>query len=130
MIDVQDVITQLKAYGYNSTDDDTLSIRLAIEKAEEYIKNFCHLKEIPVELYNIAVEIAAGNILKTKLSIGENVNDLIDMEACNIASITEGDVSVSYNSGSDNNNVSWYTAFIDSLISRDNDLMHFRKLRW
>lgn len=129
MVKIEDVMTKLESLGYKAKDSDTAFIQLAINGVEQHIRNFCHVMNIPDELYYTAVEMAAGTLLKTKLSVGEKINDLIDFEVCNVASVTEGDVSVSYNNNGDNS-VAWFTSLLDRLCNRDNDLLCFRKVKW
>jgi len=128
-IDITDVVTKLDMFGYTIQESDSGTLRLAAHSVVRYIKNFCNIKEVPSELYYTAVEMTAGVFLKTKLSIGEKVNSLIDFDLCNVSSIAEGDVSVSF--GSDkNNSTNRYIAFIDNLCNKDKELVKFRKLRW
>lgn len=125
-----DVVKRLETLGYNVDDSDLTLIQLVINGTEQYIKNFCNITEIPTELYYVAVDMAAGTLLKTKSSIGLPVCDTIDFEAGRVNSITEGDVSVSYGYDSDTSNAAKYTALLDKLCNRDAELITFRKLRW
>lgn len=129
MIKECDVVEKLNSLGYNINNGDELALHFAIESTERYIQNFCNIKEIPTELYSIAVEICAGKLVKGKLDSGVKVNDLIDFEVCNISSITEGDVSVSYNADS-NNAVNRYIEMLDKMCNKDNELRRFKRLRW
>ena len=126
----EDVVERLTALGYNLEEGDTLSLQFVINDAEQYIKNFCNIKEIPTELYCVAVDMAAGRLLKAKQAIGVNVCENIDFENDNIKQITEGDVSITYNSDNSNSATARYNALLDSLCNRDSELLAFRKLRW
>ncbi len=125
-----DVILRLQALGYNIDEGDNVALEYVINGTEQYIKNFCNISEIPDELYYVAVDMAAGTMLKTKHSIGINVCKNIDFESDSIKSITEGDVSVTYNSDSVNSAAAKYNALLDKLCKRDKDLIAFRKVRW
>lgn len=125
-----DVVKRIESLGYNVSESDMVLIEFAINGTEQYIKNFCNITIIPTELYYVAVDMAAGTLLKTKSSIGEPVCDNIDFEAGRINSITEGDVSVSYGYDSDTSNAAKYVALLDKLCNRDAELVTFRKLRW
>lgn len=129
MIKECDVVEKLNSLGYNLNNGDELALHFAIESTERYIQNYCNIKEIPTELYSIAVEMCAGKLVKGKLDSGVKVNDLIDFEACNISSITEGDVSVSYNTDS-NNAVNRYIEMLGKMCDKDNELRRFKRLRW
>lgn len=125
-----DVVKRLKSLGYVVLDSDTILIEFAINGTEQYIKNFCNIAIIPAELYYVAVDMAAGTLLKTKSSLGESVCDNIDFEAGRVNSITEGDVNISYGYDSNTSNAAKYTALLDKLCNRDAELVTFRRLRW
>lgn len=126
----EDVVERLISLGYNLEEGDTLSLQLAINGAEQYIKNFCNITEIPKELSSAAVDIAAGILLKTKQGLGINVCESIDFENDNIKQITEGDVSITYNSDNSGSATAKYSALLDRLCNRDKELLAFRRLRW
>ena len=126
----EDVVERLVSLGYNLEEGDTLSLQLAINGAEQYIKNFCNITEIPKELSSAAVDIAAGILLKTKQGLGINVCESIDFENDNIKQITEGDVSITYNSDNSGSATAKYSALLERLCNRDKELLAFRRLRW
>lgn len=126
----EDVVERLTTLGYAIEDGDTLTLQQVIIRVEQYIRNFCHICRIPKELYPVAVDMAAGHFLKEKSASGDNVNSNIDFESGNIKSITEGDVSITYNSDSDNSATAKYNELLDNLCNRDSELLAFRKLRW
>lgn len=126
----EDVVERLISLGYNLEEGDTLSLQLAINGAEQYIKNFCNITEIPKELSSAAVDIAAGILLKTKQGLGINVCESIDFENDNIKQITEGDVSITYNSDNSGSATAKYSALLERLCNRDKELLAFRRLRW
>lgn len=129
-IDRKDVVERLNTLGYNLNEGDIVTLQFAINGTEQYIKNFCNISEIPKELYYVAVDMAAGTLLKTKQGIGISTLEGIDLESDNIKSITEGDVSVTYNSDSSNSATARYNALLDKLCNRKDELIPFRKLRW
>lgn len=129
-IDSNDVVERLNSLGYTINEIDNGLLQLAINGTEQYIENFCNVLEVPDELYYVAVDMAAGTLLKTKSSIGENVCDGIDFKNDNIKSISEGDVSVTYNSDSSSSATAKYNVLLEKLCNRDNELIAFRRLRW
>lgn len=129
-IESKDVVKRLETLGYSINDGDADTLQSAINGVEQYIKNFCNIFDIPTELYFVAVDMAAGTLLKTKSSIGLAVCDNIDFESDNIKSISEGDTSVTYNSDSKSSATAKYNALLDRLCNRDNELIAFRRLRW
>lgn len=123
-----DVILRLKSLGYNIDEGDNVTLEFAVNGTEQYIKNFCNITEIPAELYYVAVDMAAGTLLKTKQATGFNVCENLDFESDSIKSITEGDVSITYSES--NSAAAKYKALIDSLCNRESELLAFRKMRW
>lgn len=129
-IDSKDVVERLNTLGYNLNEGDIVTLQFAINGTEQYIKDFCNITDIPKELYYVAVDMAAGTLLKTKQGIGISTLEGIDLESDNIKSITEGDVSVTYNSDSSNSATARYNALLDKLCNRDAELIAFRRVRW
>lgn len=123
-----DVILRLKSLGYNIDEGDNVTLEFAVNGTEQYIKNFCNITEIPAELYYVAVDMAAGTLLKTKQATGFNVCENLDFESDNIKSITEGDVSITYSES--NSAAARYSTLLDKLCNRKNELIPFRKVRW
>ena len=129
-IDSKDVVERLSTLGYNLNEGDIVTLQLAINGVEQYIKNFCNISEIPEELYYVAVDMTAGTLLKTKQSIGINVSESIDFSNTGISSIKEGDVTVNFSTGDSNSTVNLFSALLKRLCNRDAELLAFRKLRW
>lgn len=126
----EDVAERLSTLGCNVDDGDVVVLQLAINGTEQYIKNFCNITDIPQELYYIAVDMAAGTLLKTKQSIGINVCQYLDYSNAGLSSIKEGDVTINFSTGDKNSTVNMFNDLISSLCNRDNELTAFRKLRW
>lgn len=125
-----EVAERLKSFGCNIAEGDELTIQFAINGTEEYIKNFCNLPEVPDELHYTAVDMCCGTYLKTKRSLGIDVCDSIDFDAEAVKSITEGDVSVTYNSDGKTGKAALFDALLNKLCNRNAELVTFRKLRW
>ena len=122
-----DVAIRLQTLGYNIDEGDNAALVYVINGTEQYIKNYCNISEIPDELYYVAVDMAAGTMLKTKFSTGADTCKDIDFISDGIKSITEGDVSVTYSDSGGSFNR--YEKLIDSLLSRKSELIKYRKLR-
>lgn len=129
-IDSKDVVERLNTLGYNLNEGDIVTLQFAINGTEQYIKNFCNISEIPKELYYVAVDMAAGTLLKTKQSIGVNVCENIDYSAAGVSSIKEGDLTIDFSTGDKNSTINMFNALLDKLCKRDKELIAFRKLRW
>ena len=129
-IDSKDVVERLNTLGYNLNEGDIVTLQFAINGTEQYIKNFCNISEIPKELYYVAVDMAAGTLLKTKQSIGINVCENIDYSAAGVSSIKEGDLTINFSTGDSNSTTNLFSALLKKLCNRDAELIAFRKLRW
>ncbi|MDO5388155.1 MAG: hypothetical protein Q4F63_02885 [Clostridia bacterium] len=128
MIGFEDVIIRLEGLNYNISEGDEITLEGAMREAENYIKIFCNIKEIPKELNDIWADMAAGIFLKNKIAVGENVCEGIDFEGEGIKTITEGDVSVTYTD--DSGALAKYDKLIEGLCNKDDILVSYRRLRW
>lgn len=129
-IDRKDVVERLNTLGYNLNEGDIVTLQFAINGTEQYIKNFCNISDIPKELYYVAVDMAAGTLLKTKQSIGVNVCENIDYSAAGVSSIKEGDLTIDFSTGDKNSTINMFNALLDKLCNRKDELIPFRKMRW
>lgn len=125
MIITDDVALRLKSLGYTISDEDIDTIDYCIKENEEYICNFCNISEIPLELYNTAVDMCCGSFLKIK-------NSMDELEDYNLkgalSGITEGDISVSYTNGISRDVL--FDELIKRLSNKDSQLAGFRRLKW
>lgn len=125
MIDTNDVTLRLKALGYTVSDEDTDTIDCCIKENEAYICNYCNIKDIPLELYNTAVDMCCGSFLNIKNSMDE-LGDYNLRGA--LSGITEGDISVSYTGGISRDVL--FDELIKRLCNKDSQLNSFRRLKW
>ncbi|QDY23144.1 hypothetical protein CGQ39_13470 [Clostridium botulinum] len=101
-----------------SLDDDSkdFSLQFAIEDAEQTIRDYCHIKEIPEELNNTILRMSID--IYRNDNLGEEENPLGP-----ISSISEGDTSISYRNAN--------AEFKDSLVKDYKAKLHkYRKLVW
>lgn len=111
--------------GFNTFMD------FALRKVENYIKNYCNISKVPDGLYELWVDGACGELLKTLKNANLLQSENYDLSAA-VKSITEGDVTVSYaiNEGSTTDEQR-LTALIEDLIKLDDGcLIKYRKLVW
>ena len=88
-------------------DCDEALLLFCCEATEEYIKSYCHVKEIPQEAENLASQMAAGCYREAK---GGGMP---------VKSISRGDFSVTYGD-----------AVQDALQNYQGRLHAFRKMKW
>lgn len=125
MISTGDVEKRLAAVGFRIGDGDAVLIECCISDAEEFICNFCNLDEIPSRLKSTTVKYATGLYLQKKLASGDGF-DNFDVRTDGVASISEGDTSITY----DTSNNSHTEKVINDLLDVKAMLIPFRKLRW
>lgn len=125
MISFDDVALRLKGLGYTVSDEEVDSIEYCIKETEEYICNFCNIKNIPLELYNTAIDMCCGSFLKIKNSMNELENYNLGGA---LESITEGDISISYSNGISRDVL--FDELMNRLSNKDSQLIGFRKIKW
>lgn len=114
-----DVINLIKSLATIDTIDESL-VAFLLRTEEQHILNFCNLTELPEELKNELIEIVAGRYLQIKKA------NILGDESDVVTSIKEGDVTVNFNAESPSNRLQ---SVIDYL-TRERDLLSFRKLKW
>lgn len=121
----------LEYYGYTCSIEDEGLISLMRDRTADYIKNFCNISTpFPEELESLWTEMTVGEFLKIKMLTNPDMFEGLDFSADGVKSLTEGDVTISLNSGGEDSLTGRYRALIDRLCSRNGELIAFRKLRW
>lgn len=119
------VIELLKPFGVEVAEDD-FTLLFLIQSITQDILNYCNLKELPKELEHVVVRRVVANLLNSKLQTSGEGS--IEVEK-GIKSITEGDVSVSYDTSLDKGVL--ISRFIkDNLSYGMDNLYSFRDFRW
>lgn len=122
---INKVIELIDPFGINLSADDFYLV-FAVESTIQDILNFCNLKEIPKELEHVVIRRVLAKILDFKLQTSGA--DSINIEK-GIRSITEGDVSISYDISLDRGVL--LSKFIkDGLNYGMDNLYSFRDFRW
>lgn len=115
----EDVIKLIKSIATDVFIDDSL-VAFLLRTEEQHILNFCNLTELPQELANDLVERVAGRYLQIRKA------DILGDNSDVVTSIKEGDVTVNFNAESPSTRLQ---SIIDYL-TRERDLLSFRKLKW
>lgn len=122
---LQKIEQRLQGWGYTMEESDSFAVQFLIDKTENYIRNFCNITTIPESLEQAEIDMICVEFLKEKAISGGLDASGIKMDS--IASITEGDASVSYSGGS----TFVLSKFYDDMKGKfEADLMPFRRLRW
>lgn len=106
----------------NETEQETEQIDEILlfvsERSIEMVKGYCNIEEVPKELKNVCVEIA--------MLLYDNENYGEEEKSTRLKSITEGNVSVSYQ----NETSSWREQKNILLKPFLEELDKFRKMKW
>lgn len=122
-MEIQDIINRLASLGYTYDETkDSWLIGFITDKVTNHICNNCNLSEIPIGLYEKAIDLVCGEFLKGKYSQG-----LLDIEGA-VSSIKEGDTQINFSVG--NTPEESYLKYIDSLASDTIDFARYRKMNW
>lgn len=108
---------------------DEVIIKFSIEKVTNHIKNQTNLSEIPTGLLEVAVDMAVGEYLYTKKSMGqlnvETLNfDLIEKQ------VQDGDTNVTFAVETNSTPEAQFNAFIQYLRHDEVDFLRYRVLVW
>ena len=117
---------RLKSLGYEPTENDDFALEFVMDKTEQRIKHFCNISEIPDCLEWVFIEMACGDFLQAKKSLGQLTNMQVEQI---VKSIEDGDTTVSFQSGVDAETV--FNNYLDKMINGHVDsLIAHRKLLW
>jgi hypothetical protein len=122
------VLQRLISLGYKLEENDDWILCFAIQGVENHIKNSCNVTSLPNELLNVAVDRVCGEFLFTKKQTGQLTIDGLDLTGA-IASISEGDTSVSFVSGATDDDR--FNLLVNYLMNKgDGDFVCYRRLKW
>lgn len=117
------IARRLGELGYEVSDKDSELLLFCKNKVENHIKNYCNLPAVPDGLNEIFIDRACGEFLFSKQQSG-NLNSE-NFDNCNIKSISEGDVSVTFS------DEKVTEKFIEKLLQcGGGELNCYRKIRW
>lgn len=130
-ITLESIQSRLKQFGYNVQSTDTAAIKYCMDSALSEIKSSIAQSEIPDEMTNATIDMAVGFFLQQKKMWNTaSFADLIDLDGA-VASISEGDTSVSFNNSGSKTDEQRLDEFIAFLLSEASAMYSsFRKLRW
>lgn len=128
MLNVVDVMSRLRTFGYDAVDEDLLLADYTCRKVEQSICNYCNLTldELPDALVFDATDAVCAEILKHKLVRGELPN--YEKVFKTVYSITEGDTKIDYGGGSVSAEL--LTNLLDAMALTPMQLNKFRRMVW
>ena len=122
------VLKRLVSFGYDPKEDDSWMICFSAQKVENHIKNSCNIGEVPVGLFNVAVDMVCGEFLFTKKQTGKLELADLDLNGA-ITQIHEGDITVQFAGGSSDE--SKFESLLNFLLHHgEGDFVCYRKLKW
>lgn len=123
---IETIKERLVSLGYECAESDDFALKFTIEKAEQYIKHFCNISEVPACLEHVLVDMVCGDFLIQKKTMGQLTS--IQIEPI-VKRLTEGDTTVEYAATTDRE--ATFNAYLDKMVhGHTDDLIAHRKLRW
>lgn len=130
MFDSGAVKKRLAAFGYEAGEGDDFSLSFCVEKVRSSIKNRTHLHAVPSGLEGAAVDMAAGEFLLAKKAFAPDSLAGIDLGAA-VKQIQEGDTNTVFATGEGSMTAEQrLDALIGRLLSREAEILHYRRLKW
>lgn len=123
---IETVKERLTSLGYECVESDDFALQFCIDKVEQHIKHFCNICEVPVCLEHVVIDMACGEFLMQKKTMGQLTS--VQIEPI-VKRLTEGDTTVEYSTTTDRE--AMFNAYLDKMIhAHQSDLLAHRKLRW
>lgn len=130
MFDASTVKERLKSFGYRAKASDEFSLAFCVEKVQSNIKNKTHLSSVPTGLEAVAVDMAAGEFLLAKKTFSPDSLAGLDLGMA-VKQIQEGDTNTVFATGEGSLTAEQrLDAFISRLLSREREILHYRRLKW
>lgn len=111
------------------TSTDDYLVNFAVNKTVDHINNQTNLTEVPEGLTNIAIDMAVGEFLFTKKSMG-----LLDVSSLDFSAISkrikDGDTDVEFAVDAKTTPEAKFDAFITYLQHNEVDFIRYRVLLW
>lgn len=122
---------RLKSFGYELKKEDEAILVFSIRKVENTIKNDCSMPSIPDGLWNIAVDMAAGEFLTAKKTFSPDSIAGLDLDMA-VKQIQTGDTNTVFATGEGSLTAEQrLNAFLNYLLTYGRDEFScYRKIRW
>ena len=125
---VESIINRLISFGYPPKDVDLWELSFIMLDVENRIKNSCNTTSIPEGLNCVAVDMICGQFFMNRKNSGRLELSDLDLSGA-ITSITEGDVSISFDAGSTDEQR--FNQLMTYLMTKgEGEFVCYRKLKW
>jgi hypothetical protein len=108
---------------------DEVIIKFSIEKVTNHIKNQTNLSDIPTGLKEIAIDMAVGEYIFSKKSMGLLKIDSLDFGLIE-KQVQDGDTNVTFAVEANSTPEAQFNAFIQYLRHDEVDFIRYRVLLW
>jgi len=130
MFDVGTVKKRLESLGYQAVEGDDFSLAFCVDKVRSVIQNKAHLSSVPAGLEQAAVDMAVGEFLLAKKTFAPDSLSGLDLGAA-VKQIQAGDTNTVFATGEGSLTAEQrLDVFISRLLSREAEILHYRRLVW
>lgn len=130
MFDVSTVKERLRSFGYEAGEEDDFSLAFCMDKVRSIIMNKAHLSSVPAGMEQAAVDMAVGEFLLAKKTFAPDSLSGLDLGAA-VKQIQAGDTNTVFATGEGSQTAEQrLDAFISRLLSREEEILHYRRLVW
>lgn len=130
---LEDVKVRLKSLGVTVSSEpsnpDEIMLEFCINKVTNHINNQTNLSEIPQGLHEIAVDMAVGEFLNAKKSMGALVIDTLDFDLI-AKQVQDGDTNTTFAVEANSTPEAQFNAFIAYLQHNETDFLRYRAFVW
>ncbi len=122
---------RLEAFGYLFKKNDEGLLWASVSRAKNTVRNNCGLGEVPEELLDTAVDMAAGEFLAAKKVISPKDIECVDLNAA-VKRIEVGDTNTIFAVGEGSlTDEQRFDRFVEYLMNYGkNQFNCFRRLKW
>lgn len=120
---------RINSFGIELDPSDDMTLAFVIDKVTNHVKNQTNLNEVSPGLHEIAVDMAVGDFLFTKKSMGLLVVDSLNFDLIE-KRIQDGDTTVEYVVDINSTPEANFERLLMSLKHNEADFLRYRVLLW
>lgn len=121
----------LEAFGYRFKKDDEGLLKVSVGRAQKTVRNECNLHDIPEELLDVVIDMAAGEFLAAKKVICPEDIECVDLNAA-VKRIEVGDTNTIFAVGEGSlTHEQRFDRFVEYLLNYGREQFGcFRRIKW